>query len=153
MLMNKLQGFNEQEVFNLYKYLCVYENRIKILKNSTEIYSHYPQLRRLDSIMNLFTMNYANDKAMQDLGVFIPKGHVYCTNTKTSKMYNFLYHLRNSIAHGQIEKEGEQVFLIDYKLMYDKKNKIIKKVFSGKGNLESSTFFKVVELVNNTIEL
>ncbi len=103
--------------------------------------------------MNLFTMNYANDKAMQDLGVFIPKGHVYCTNTKTSKMYNFLYHLRNSIAHGQIEKEGEQVFLIDYKLMYDKKNKIIKKVFSGKGNLESSTFFKVVELVNNTIEL
>ena len=153
MLMNRLKGFNEQEVFNLYKYLCIYENKIKILKNSTELYCHYPQLNNLGDVINLFRVYYANDEAMHGLGAFVPKGYVYCTNTKTSKTYNFLYHLRNSIAHGQIEKDNEQVFLIDYKLIYDKSNKNVKKVFSGRGNLESSMFFRIIEIINTAIEL
>ena len=153
MLMNNLKGFNEQEIVNLYKYLCIYENKIKILQNSTDIYSTYPQLKSLDGILKLFTMNYANDKAMQVLGVIVPKGVLYCTNTKNSKIYNFLYHLRNSIAHGQIEKNNEYVFLMDYKYKYDKSNKNVKKIFSGRGTLESSKVFKMVELINNAVEL
>ena len=154
MLMKKqLKGFCEQEVFDLYKYLCVYENKINNLKSSTEIYNQYPQLKGLEDIMNLFTINYANDEAMQVLGIFIPQGFVYCTNTKSSKVYNLLYHLRNSIAHGQIEKENEQVLLIDYKFAKDRSSKRLRKVFSGRGNLDSSIVFKIIEIINNTIEL
>lgn len=152
-MKKQLKGFCEQEVFDLYKYLCVYENRISKLKSSKEIYNQYPQLKGLEDIINLFTINYANDEAMQFLGIFVPKGFVYCTNTKSSKIYNFLYHLRNSIAHGQIEKDNEQIFLIDYKFAKDKRSKKPKKIFSGRGNLDSSIVFKIIEKINNTIEL
>ena len=153
MLMKKLKGFCEQEVFDLYKYLCVYENKINILKSSTEIYNQYPQLKELEDIMNLFKMNYSNDEAMQVLGIIVPKGFVYCTNTKSSKVYNFLYHLRNSIAHGQIEKDNDQVLLIDYKFAKDRNSKKLKKIFSGRGNLDNSIVFKIIEIINNTIKL
>ena len=154
MVMKKqLKGFSEQEVYNLYKYLCIYENKIKILKTSTEIYKQYPQLNIIEETLNLFTINYSNDEAMQILGIFVPKGFVYCTNTKSSKVYNLLYHLRNSIAHGQIEKENEQVLLIDYKFAKDRSSKRLRKVFSGRGNLDSSIVFKIIEIINNTIEL
>ena len=154
MVMKKqLKGFSEQEVFDLYKYLCIYENKIKILKTSTEIYKQYPQLNIIEETLNLFTINYSNDEAMQILGIFVPKGFVYCTNTKSSKVYNLLYHLRNSIAHGQIEKENEQVLLIDYKFAKDRSSKRLRKVFSGRGNLDSSIVFKIIEIINNTIEL
>lgn len=154
MVMKKqLKGFSEQEVYDLYKYLCIYENKIKILKTSTEIYKQYPQLNIIEETLNLFTINYSNDEAMQILGIFVPKGFVYCTNTKSSKVYNLLYHLRNSIAHGQIEKENEQVLLIDYKFAKDRSSKRLRKVFSGRGNLDSSIVFKIIEIINNTIEL
>ena len=154
MVMKKqLKGFSEQEVYDLYKYLCIYENKIKILKTSTEIYKQYPQLNIIEETLNLFTINYSNDEAMQILGIFVPKGFVYCTNTKSSKLYNLLYHLRNSIAHGQIEKENEQVLLIDYKFAKDRSSKRLRKVFSGRGNLDSSIVFKIIEIINNTIEL
>lgn len=154
MVMKKqLKGFSEQEVYDLYKYLCIYENKIKILKTSTEIYKQYPQLNIIEKTLNLFTINYSNDEAMQILGIFVPKGFVYCTNTKSSKLYNLLYHLRNSIAHGQIEKENEQVLLIDYKFAKDRSSKRLRKVFSGRGNLDSSIVFKIIEIINNTIEL
>lgn len=154
MLMKiQLKGFSEQEVFDLYKYLCVYENKINILKNSTEIYNQYPQLKKIEEIMNQFTMNYSNDEAMQVFGSFVPKGFVYCTNTKSSKVYNFLYHLRNSIAHGQIEKDIDNVLLIDYKFAKDRGSKKSKKIFSGRGNLDSSIVFKIIGIINNTIEL
>jgi len=152
-MKKQLKGFSEQEVFDLYKYLCIYENKIKILKTSTEIYKQYPQLKKIEETLNLFTINYSNDEAMQILGIFVPKGFVYCTNTKSSKVYNFLYHLRNSIAHGQIEEDNGQVFLIDYKFAKDKISKNYKKIFSGRGNLESSIVFKIIEIINNTIEL
>lgn len=154
MVMKKqLKGFSEQEVYDLYKYLCIYENKIKILKTSTEIYKQYPQLNIIEETLNLFTINYSNDEAMQVLGIFVPKGFVYCTNTKSSKVYNLLYHLRNSIAHGQIEKDNNQVLLIDYKFAKDRSSKRLRKVFSGRGNLDSSIVFKIIEIINNTIEL
>lgn len=154
MVMKKqLKGFSEQEVFELYKYLCVYENKINILRCSTKIYNQYPQLKEIEDIMNMFTMYYSNDEAMQVLGIFVPKGFVYCTNTKSSKVYNLLYHLRNSIAHGQIEKDNNQVLLIDYKFAIDKSCKKFKKIFSGRGSLDSSIIFKIIEIINNTIEL
>ena len=152
-MKKQLKGFSEQEVYDLYKYLCIYENKIKILKTSTEIYKQYPQLNIIEETLNLFTINYSNDEAMQILGIFVPKGFVYCTNTKSSKVYNLLYHLRNSIAHGQIEKENEQVLLIDYKFAKDRSSKRLRKVFSGRGNLDSSIVFKMIEIINNTIEL
>jgi len=152
-MKKQLKGFSEQEVYDLYKYLCIYENKIKILKTSTEIYKQYPQLNIIEETLNLFTINYSNDEAMQILGIFVPKGFVYCTNTKSSKVYNLLYHLRNSIAHGQIEKENEQVLLIDYKFAKDRSSKRLRKVFSGRGNLDSSIVFKIIEIINNTIEL
>ena len=143
-----LRGFNQQEVFDMYKYLCIYENKISILKNLAEVYHQYPQLKDLEVIMTKFTINYANDETMQALGVFIPHGFVYCTNTRSSKVYNFLYHLRNSIAHGQIQKDNGQVSLIDYKLINKKK-----KIFSGRGNLESSIIFNIIKLINNVVGL
>ncbi|MBQ6423561.1 MAG: hypothetical protein IJJ90_08485 [Prevotella sp.] len=151
--MNNLKGFNEQEVFKLYKYLCIYENKIKTFRNSTEVYNNYPKLKNLDDIMSLFTVNYANNGAMQVFGVFVPKGFVYCTNTKSSKMYNVLYHLRNSIAHGQIEKDNDQIYLIDYKYVKDRRHNNLMKIFSGRGNLEASIIFQIIELIISTIEL
>lgn len=149
----RLKGFSKQEIFDLYKYLCIYENKIKILKNSAEIYTRYPQLKELENLLKLFTINYANNEGMQFLGEFVPKDSVYCTNAKSSKTYNFLYHLRNSIAHGQIEKDNNYIFLIDYNLTKEKNSYEIKKRFSGRGNIESSVAFNIIELINNTIVL
>lgn len=149
----KLKGFDEQEVFKLYNFLCVFESKISILKNTTELYKHYPQLKCLGEYVKQFKINYANDEAMQVLGVFVPKGFLYCTNTKSSKTYNFLYHLRNSIAHAQIEKDKGQVHLIDYKLVKDNNSGVITKKFSGKGNLDSAVIFEIIEIINKEVEL
>ena len=149
----KLKGFDEREVFKLYNFLCVYENKISILKNTTVLYNQYPQLKSLETYVSQFTMNYANDEAMQALGVYVPKGFLYCTNTKPSKLYNFLYHLRNSIAHGQIEKDYDQVFLIDYKFVKDKNSGDIMKIFSGRGNLEGTVVFDIIEKINKIVTL
>lgn len=149
----KLKGFDEQEVFKLYNFLCVYENKISILKNTTEIYNRYPQLKSLDTYVNQFTINYAKDEAMQILGVYVPKGFLYCTNARSSKLYNFLYHLRNSIAHGQIEKDNSQVFLIDYKFVKNKTDAGRRKIFSGRGNLEDTIVFDIIEQINNVVTL
>ena len=153
MRMEKLKGFEKLEVFKLYNFLCIYETKISILKNSTEIYNHYPQLKCLEKYVNQFNINYANNEAMQVLGVFVPKGFLYCTNTKYSKIYNFLYHLRNSIAHAQIEKEKGQVYLIDYTLTKDSESGLKTKKFSGRGNLDCTEVFEIIEIINNVVKL
>ena len=148
-----LNGFSQQEVFDIYKFLYIYENKIKSLKNEADIYNHYPQLKGIEDYLDKFKIHYANDEAMQVLGIHIPKGFVYCTRTKSSKMYNLLYHLRNSIAHGQIEKENDCVNLIDYYFVKTKKNRKPEKRFSGRGKLDSSIIFDIIKLINNNIIL
>lgn len=152
IMSKSLKGFTEAEVFDLYKYLCIYENKIRILKNLTEVYRKYPKLKDLECIMNQFVLNYATDDMMHAVGLFVPKGVVYCTNTKSSKAFNFLYHLRNSIAHGQIEKDNQYVLLIDYKLEKSKGGKR-EKVYSGRGNLNSSVVFQIVKIINEEVGL
>ena len=69
------------------------------------------------------------------------------TKCRSSKVLSLLHHLRNSIAHGQIEQDGGYVHLIDQ----GKENNV--KVFSARGKIKASTMFEMINIVNENVKL
>lgn len=85
---------------------------------------------------------------MKVIGLVPMDNLISMTKSRSSKSLSFLNHFRNSIAHGQIEKDGNFIHLLDYG--YDKNKK---KIFSARGKIKSSLLFKIVKLINKNIDL
>jgi len=141
-----LNGFSSSEVFRLYKFLCIYESKLMRIKRSKRLYKTYPGIRPLETFIDRFKYYYATKEGMQAIGLFVPVGLFYCIR-RNSKPTDLLYHIRNSIAHGQIKKEEDTIFLIDYDIQKNEK------VFSGRGTFDGGLFFDIIDCVNSNITL
>ncbi len=148
MTMEKtIHGLKPKEVMELYHYLCIYECEFARMKNQTELERKYPQLTEVKSKLEAFTCNECNRESLQVVGLVPMDNLVSMTNTKGSKFFSFLYHLRNSIAHGQIEKDGDYIYLTDFTFIDEVK------VFSARGKIEASILFEIIQSINDNIQL
>ena len=81
----------------------------------------YPKLKDIDQLMAGIVCNFCNIESLEIIGLAPMDNLISMTKSRNSKQLSFLHHLRNSIAHGQIEKDGNFIHLLDYG--YDKKKK------------------------------
>ena len=146
-----IHGFSPKEVVDLYRYLCIYESELGKVAKLEVFKQQYPKLKRLDNLMSSFVCNECNIEALSNIGIVPMDNLLSMTYSKSSKLLSLLYHLRNSIAHGQIEQENGFVFIIDYKKDYKKGNGI--KRFSARGKINSTTLFEIIGIINENINL
>ena len=146
MEMN-IHGFSQSEVAELYRYLCIYECELRIIGNQEKLVLKYPKLKDLDEVISGFASNYCTRESLKTIAITPMENLVSMTKCRSSKVLSLLHHLRNSIAHGQIEQEGGYVHLIDY----GKENDV--KVFSARGKIKASTLFEIINIVNENVKL
>ncbi|MBR5973148.1 MAG: hypothetical protein IK017_10920 [Paludibacteraceae bacterium] len=143
----KIHGFSQMEIVDLYHYLCIYVSKLEHIENQTIFEEEYPKTKELKKTMSSFVCNNCTKESLKVIGLAPMDDLVSMTKCRSSKTLSFLHHLRNSIAHGQLEQEGGYVFLIDYGFEDSTK------VFSARGKIKSSTLFEIVHIINNNIKL
>lgn len=142
-----IRGFNPSEVVELYHYLCIYGSELEHIGSQEKLIMKYPKLEDLEKKIKGFVSNYCTRESLKIIAITPMENLVSMTKCRSSKVLSLLHHLRNSIAHGQIEQEGGYVHLIDY----GKENKA--KVFSARGKILSSTLFEIINIINKNIKL
>lgn len=147
-MKNSIHGFSSDEVMDLYHYLCIYEKELAKIESQVNLINKYPKLKDIEQLMAGIVCNFCTKESLKVIGLVPMDNLISMTKSRSSKSLSFLNHLRNSIAHGQIEKDGNFIYLLDYG--YDKDNS---KVFSARGMIKSSSLFKIVKLINNNINL
>ena len=146
MVMKKINGWNDKEIFLLYEFLVSYEKgRLSSYQKDDELFKEHPEIKKVDTLF--CSISYSTkDKSskLKDLFPSSGKNEIYFLSHGTP-LLSFLYHLRNSIAHGEIEKKGEEAFVVDWC-----KNRPTN--FSAKGLISFETIKKITEILNK-IEL
>lgn len=144
-----IHGFIPNEVVDLYHFLCIYESKIKDIPNQKVLEEKFPKLKKSRKLMSNIICNKCNQKSLNFIGIVPMENLVSMTYSKSSKFLSLLHHLRNSIAHGQLEKEGEFISLIDYE--YETRNGIKEKTFSSRGKIESTILLKFIHQIIKNI--
>ena len=144
---NKFRGFSNSEIVELYKYLCIYEGVIKNIGSQKELMTTYPNLKELEILRSSFACSKCTRNYLSSVGILSLNNLVSMTSSRSSILLSFLNHLRNSIAHGLIEREGGYVHFSDYLL----DNKI--KRFSANGKIKSSVTFKIIQIIIDNVDL
>lgn len=146
-MKKNIRGFSPNEIVELYRYLCIFGNDLENIGSQKELVKKYPKLKDLEKKITGFVSNYYTRESLKTIAITPMENLVSMTKCRSSKVLSFLHHLRNSIAHGQIEQEGGSVHLIDY----GKENKA--KVFSARGIIKSTTLFEIINDINENIKL
>ena len=110
-MADTIKGFSPEEVLEIYRFLCIYEEKLEKVDSRKKLEETYPELTELNRLMSGFTCNYCTVKSLGTIGLVPMDNHVSMTNCRSSKLLSFLHHLRNSIAHGLLEKEGNNVYI------------------------------------------
>lgn len=105
---NCINGFNRSGIFELYSYICRFEE-IKSCKKKKELQENYAVLLAHveTELKNIKTHNQEhsawNPLDLMDEAISSP--HFYYKK-KECVVYDLLYHIRNAIAHGNISVDG-----------------------------------------------
>ena len=151
-MVTTINGFTEKEVVNLYRFLCIYESELGKIGNQEAFEKKFSKLKDLEKLMSSLTCNYCSRESLNIVGIVPMNNLVSMTKCRTSKILSLLHHLRNSIAHAQIEQEKGYVSLIDYGYEKDKKSKTEKKVFSARGKIKTKTLFEMILIIMDNIK-
>lgn len=142
-----VHGFSPNDVVELYRYLCIYENKLEEIPTQEDLIKKHTKLIDLEKVMSAFVSNYCTKESLKVIALAPVENLVSMTKCRSSKVLSFLHHLRNSIAHGLIEQEDGFVYFIDYG-----KNKKGKD-FSARGKIKSSTLFEIISIINANINI
>jgi hypothetical protein len=108
-----INGFSRNEIFSLYRFLCLYEcSRMKFL-NKAELFKQYPKMEEIETILAHINYKEKTKKELQVMDVDALDNEFYFTEFG-SKLHGVFYHLRNSIAHANIIKNGDVVSIKDF---------------------------------------
>ena len=140
-----IHGFDANEVVELYHYLCIYESELKLIVSKEAFVNSFYNHKELEQLIAGIVLNYCTKESLKVIGLVPVENLVSMTKCRNTKTLSFLHHLRNSIAHGQIEKDGDYIHLIDYG--YENNEK----VYSARGKIKSNVIFEIVQLSENTI--
>ena len=127
-LANGINGFDTEEIVNLYKFLCAYA-KIEKFKNDESFKKNYPTFAQaLFSMLDQLPLKPENC-----ISIIEGDSKIKYTSAHRTKNMAFLYHFRNAIAHGMIRKnvmveikDFDRSTLTAYGLIdYNKTNDII----------------------------
>lgn len=104
---NSLKGFDSDEVFVLYKYICWYESNSDIIRDNI-LYRRCPLFENFWRTMSRTKHVFKTERSdnMPITAVEQESNTMVYTKCVKTKLLSFLRHLRNSIAHGKIESGG-----------------------------------------------
>lgn len=116
--MEKLiNGFNPQEVFQLYAFVESYETAgIKSYKTQKSLFNEHPELKDLTLVLKKVKCHYSNSKKMKSFDIKTMDDEMYYTEYQKGHLLSLLYHLRNSIAHACTTKHGTKALITDFKV-------------------------------------
>lgn len=110
-----INGWNEKEVFVLYGFLEGYERgRLSSFEKDDVLFKEHPELIEFEKLFKS-VLCHPKDRSSKLRNLFPSSGknEIYVLSHGTP-LLSFLYHLRNSIAHGEIQKRGEEAFVVDW---------------------------------------
>lgn len=112
-MSNTINGFNEKEISSLYHIVKLYEDNglKKCLEKDALI--KVPSLNNIKAVCMTFTYKEKTTNELKPIDIKSLNSEFYYTHYK-SELMGFLYHLRNSIAHAKIVKDGNNVIITDY---------------------------------------
>lgn len=142
--LEKINGFTPEEIYALYSFLNVYEEKEIKKHNETDLTNCSKILEELKSIISSFNADEKNKDELSQIETKSLNDEFYFTRHK-SKLLGVLYHLRNSIAHGKIYKEDDIVMIEDFEPKEDNPQ------HTAKGKLSYKTIEKII-LVTKSIQ-
>ena len=112
-----INGFNSEEVFQLYAFVEAYEVAgIKSYQTQTRLFKEHPELQDVLLVMKKVKCHYSNSEKMKSYDIKGMDEEIYFTKYQRGKLLPLLYHLRNSIAHACAVRDGTKVLITDYKV-------------------------------------
>ncbi len=115
MKQEKINGFDEKEIFKLYKYVVAYEEGGISQYNTTKsMLNEHPELSHLTDIAKLVKCTWTKDEEMRNIDFKTITNSVYQTRSRGNHLLSLLAHLRNSIAHGYVSKHEDSILITDF---------------------------------------
>lgn len=108
-----INGFSPKELFSLYTFLNLYEGKKMKYFKEGELLKRYPALEELKTTTSQFTYEESTKEELTSKKMETLNNELYFTH-HISKLLGILYHLRNSIAHAKIRKDGNIVTIEDF---------------------------------------
>ena len=139
--LKSINGFTSSEIYVLYSFLNVYEQKKMKYLVERELLKQYPSLKEIKKILKTLKTGTKNMNELSKIDEDTLNNEFYYTSYK-SGMLGVLYHFRNSIAHGNISKDNGNVKIEDFEAQ--KKNP----QYTAKGKMTYSILKKIVDVVN-----
>ena len=148
MRQEKINKFDETQVFQLYAYLVAYEDSgIEKYKSTKAMLSEHPELSDLGEVGESVKCHKSNAQEMKELNFKSLTNEIYQTKNKQNNVLSFLAHLRNSIAHGSAVEHDGKVLITDFE-----HHKYNPTDFTARGCVEFAIINKITKILN-VIEL
>lgn len=148
LIQKEIHGFAEEEVFALYKFLCIYESVLSKMTDGATLVKKYTALRGIKSKIksSLRPTCFSRAKITNFNDADITPGVFYYSAKKGRKQeITVLLHLRDAIAHGLIEKSGDYIRFSDFDVKTNE--------YTAKGYIEYKKVIDIVNLINKTVNL
>lgn len=115
MKQDKINKFDEHQIFQLYAYLVAYEDSgIEQYESTKAMLSEHPELSDLKKVGESVKYHKAKAQEMKEFDFKSLINEIYQTKNKQNNILSFLAHLRNSIAHGCAVEYDGKVLITDY---------------------------------------
>ncbi len=146
-MKNKINGFDKNQIFQLYDYLVAYEELgIYNFKSTKALLADYPALVTVSVLFKQICSHKANAQEMKSTDIKALNNEIYMT-IRGNHLLSFLGHLRNAIAHGCAVEHQGKVLITDFD---NPKRRPV--AFTARGCVtmyivnELTKFFKTIEL-------
>lgn len=115
MAQMKINGWDKKEVFMLYNFLEAYERgNLSTYEKDENLFKEHPEVKDLEFLFNSVSCSFKKKaKMINDQIPATGKNQIFLLRHGTP-LLSFLYHVRNSIAHGIIEKRGNEALVVDW---------------------------------------
>ncbi len=137
---NKINGFEDEEILSLYRFLKSYENKCLKRSSETDALQKYPSLKKIKDVLNSFKYKEKTKAELESIDINSLDNEFYFTE-HISDLMGILYHIRNSIAHANMEKDGKRVIISDYD---NKKTK----QYTTKGVIDFYYLEKIISIID-----
>ena len=148
MDQNKINGFREPQIFQLYDFLVAYEDSgIRKYKSTKKMLEEHPELFELNEQIKYVECKKSDAIEMKDIDFKQFHNKIYFTKCKGNNLLSFLAHLRNTIAHGCAVEHNGNVLITNFA------NPIYRPIdFSARGCIDFSVIRNFTDILKK-IEL
>lgn len=110
-----INGFDKEGIFKLYAFLNAYEKAgIGKFKSTKKMLTEHPELGEISDLFKLVNSHKKGNEFMKSVDPKQLRNEVFMTKNKGNLQLSLLAHLRNAIAHANVEENNQKVLITDY---------------------------------------